>query len=96
MPTPGLDTFEECIEQLVDDTAALLPFIDQHLNTQMNLKVVDVGSGAGIPGILLTMMRPNWKVRIPLTSQKLLGIHCFTDSLYRSNKEEMQFYSRSD
>jgi len=66
MLVPGLDTFEECIEQLVDDTAALLPFIDQHLDPQMNLNVVDVGSGAGIPGIPLSIMRPNWKVQFKL------------------------------
>eukprot|EP00210_Caulerpa_lentillifera_P001969 g1889.t1 len=58
----GLNTFDECIEQIVDDTAALLPFVDKHLEPRETIKLVDVGSGAGIPGIPISIMRPDWKI----------------------------------
>ena len=58
----GLKQFEECVEQIVNDSAALIPLIDSHFDGRDILHVVDVGSGAGIPGIVFGILMPNWKV----------------------------------
>ena len=59
----GLKRFDDCVEQIVNDSAALIPLIDSHFEGRKDiLYVVDVGSGAGIPGIVFGILMPNWKV----------------------------------
>ncbi len=48
------------------DALAVLP----QLPTRANLAVLDVGSGGGIPGIPLAIMRPDWRVTLVDASRK--------------------------
>ncbi len=45
--------------QHIADCLAVLPALDAHLRTHPgNTRVLDVGSGGGLPGVLLALMRP--------------------------------------
>lgn len=45
----------------VEDSLALLPIIEAHASAAgSELKVIDVGSGGGLPGLLLAIARPQW------------------------------------
>jgi len=48
------------------DALAVLP----HLPTTAGLRVLDVGSGGGVPGIPLAIARPDWHVTMVDASQK--------------------------
>jgi 16S rRNA (guanine527-N7)-methyltransferase len=48
------------------DALAVLP----HLPDRAGLRVVDVGTGGGIPGILLAIARPDWRVTMIDAHQK--------------------------
>lgn len=43
------------------DCLAILPAIDRHVQ-QHPVRILDVGSGAGLPGVVLAAMRPDWSV----------------------------------
>lgn len=67
---------EEAFQMHVEDSLALLPTLDtvasqqaQNLNTDGRLEnedfsIIDVGSGGGLPGVIIAIARPNWKVVI--------------------------------
>uniref|UniRef100_A0A0D6R7T4 Ribosomal RNA small subunit methyltransferase G n=1 Tax=Araucaria cunninghamii TaxID=56994 RepID=A0A0D6R7T4_ARACU len=69
---------ERCamMERHVEDSLALLPVIEdaygKHCSAteSENLKVVDVGSGAGLPGVILAIARPDWQVTLIESLQK--------------------------
>ncbi|KAH9318147.1 hypothetical protein KI387_019916, partial [Taxus chinensis] len=69
---------ERCavMERHVEDSLALLPIIEnafsKHCSVIENakLKVVDVGSGAGLPGVILAIARPDWQVTLIESLQK--------------------------
>ncbi|AGF49447.1 16S rRNA (guanine(527)-N(7))-methyltransferase RsmG [Candidatus Kinetoplastidibacterium galati] len=42
------------------DSLSVIPLLDSLL--KKNITICDVGSGAGLPGIVLAIMRPNWRV----------------------------------
>lgn len=69
---------ERCavMERHVEDSLALLPIIENayknNFSTMENvkLKLVDVGSGAGLPGIILAIARPDWQITLIESLQK--------------------------
>jgi 16S rRNA (guanine527-N7)-methyltransferase len=47
----------------VEDSLALLPVIEAHAaptKGSETLRMIDVGSGGGLPGLLLAIARPEW------------------------------------
>ncbi len=59
---------KDMLQQHVLDSLAVLPHLDRWLATGEALphakavRVMDVGSGGGLPGIVLALMRPTWQV----------------------------------
>jgi 16S rRNA (guanine527-N7)-methyltransferase len=49
---------ERMITHHVLDALAVLP----HLPSRANLRLLDVGSGGGVPGLVLAIARPDWRV----------------------------------
>ncbi len=51
------------VQHLFDSLAVLDPLTDElYINTVKQPCLVDVGSGAGLPGVVLAIMRPEWQV----------------------------------
>jgi len=56
---------EQMLIQHVFDSLAVLPHVVDILykNTVENALIVDVGSGAGLPGVVMAIMQPGWSLR---------------------------------
>jgi 16S rRNA (guanine527-N7)-methyltransferase len=52
------------------DSLAVLPEISFALQTTASPKILDVGAGAGLPGLVLAIAQPNWQVTLIDTVQK--------------------------
>lgn len=65
---------EEAYIRHVDDSLALLPALDACVEATAaaaaGVTLIDVGSGAGIPGIILAVARPHWRVTLLDSLQK--------------------------
>ena len=44
------------------DSLAAWPALNRHLGPQENARILDVGSGAGLPGVVLAIAEPRWSV----------------------------------
>eukprot|EP00242_Pyramimonas_sp_CCMP2087_P004013 CAMPEP_0198214630 /NCGR_PEP_ID=MMETSP1445-20131203/42874_1 /TAXON_ID=36898 /ORGANISM="Pyramimonas sp., Strain CCMP2087" /LENGTH=238 /DNA_ID=CAMNT_0043889903 /DNA_START=468 /DNA_END=1184 /DNA_ORIENTATION=- len=61
---------QEAYTRHVGDSLALLPILDASVQTAIlkdpsqTPKIMDVGSGGGIPGIILAISRPEWQVTL--------------------------------
>lgn len=86
MYTAAADT-EAAFQMHVEDSLALLPALDavscEHAQSlgphdrdeHQDFRIIDVGSGGGLPGVIIAIARPNWKVlnvRLLLVSSSLL------------------------
>lgn len=54
---------EQMVTRHVLDCLAVLPAMDA-LDLPADLRLLDVGAGAGLPGLLLAMARPGWSVTV--------------------------------
>ncbi|XP_047310964.1 ribosomal RNA small subunit methyltransferase G [Impatiens glandulifera] len=58
----------EVMERHIDDSMAIIPpiqtYLSQYGTSFDDLKLVDVGSGAGLPGLVLAIACPGWKVTL--------------------------------
>ncbi|KDO69786.1 hypothetical protein CISIN_1g022962mg [Citrus sinensis] len=60
----------EVMERHIDDSLAIIPPIKNSYTSHCdsscnsNLKLVDVGTGAGLPGLVLAIACPDWKVTL--------------------------------
>jgi 16S rRNA (guanine527-N7)-methyltransferase len=52
---------QQMVHQHLLDCLAALPALDRHLRDGA-AHILDVGSGAGLPGVVWALMRPNWSV----------------------------------
>jgi 16S rRNA (guanine527-N7)-methyltransferase len=52
---------QQMVHQHLLDCLAALPAVDRHLRGR-EARILDVGSGAGLPGVMWALMRPNWAV----------------------------------
>jgi len=52
------------------DSLAVLPEISFALQSMAGPKILDVGAGAGLPGLVLAIAQPNWQVTLIDTVQK--------------------------
>ncbi|OVA14354.1 rRNA small subunit methyltransferase G [Macleaya cordata] len=60
---------DEVMKRHVEDSLAIIPPIQSsylsHCNSSCdNIKLVDVGSGAGLPGLIFAIARPGWNVTL--------------------------------
>jgi len=79
MNLTGAATVDEVLTRHVADSLALIPAIeraagldpsDPAASARTPLRVLDVGSGAGFPGMALAIARPRWEVTLLDTLQK--------------------------
>jgi 16S rRNA (guanine527-N7)-methyltransferase len=75
MNLTGAATIDEVLTRHVADSLALLPAIERALGPDVSaanakIRVMDVGSGAGFPGIAIAIARPAWEVTLLDTLQK--------------------------
>lgn len=61
---------QEVITHHLLDSLAIVPFLDVQLNNVPAPRVLDVGSGAGLPGLVIAICRPHWTVHTLDTVQK--------------------------
>ena len=57
----------QILERHVEDALTLLPVIEDAVGRDSEsaaLRLVDVGSGAGFPGMVLAIARPRWKITL--------------------------------
>ena len=52
---------QQMLSQHLLDCLAAVPALDRHLG-QRAARILDVGSGAGLPGVVWALMRPQWSV----------------------------------
>jgi 16S rRNA (guanine527-N7)-methyltransferase len=52
---------QQMVHQHLLDCLAALPPLDRHLQGR-DARILDVGSGAGLPGVVWALMRPHWSV----------------------------------
>lgn len=56
---------QQMVPQHLLDCLAVLPSLDSHLQRHLlgrQARILDVGSGAGLPGVVWALMRPAWSV----------------------------------
>ncbi|EFJ04589.1 hypothetical protein SELMODRAFT_138488 [Selaginella moellendorffii] len=88
---------KEVMERHIRDSLSLLPVIEKHCSlSDGSLKVVDIGSGAGLPGIIFGIARPSWKITLIESIQKkcdfledaVLAVSLQNVSVVRARAEE--------
>lgn len=58
----ALDTPAALLTHHLLDCLAILPVLDRWLGSRPAARVLDVGSGGGLPGVVLAIARPGWSV----------------------------------
>ena len=67
-PCAAIRDRDQAIERHIHDSLALLPVVDQLVSDQdkHSVRVIDVGTGGGFPGVVLAIARPEWQVLISI------------------------------
>lgn len=53
---------KQALERHINDSLAILPALDACVEQGQPAKVIDIGSGAGLPGLIIATVRPLWHV----------------------------------
>ena len=53
---------QRMVHQHLLDSLAALPSLDRRLQGRDDARILDVGSGAGLPGVVWALMRPGWSI----------------------------------
>lgn len=78
----------QMLVQHIFDSLAIIPSIDKILykKTVNNARIVDVGSGAGLPGVVLAICRTHWQVQcIDAVEKKMAFVRQMAGVLNLSN-----------
>ena len=53
------------MERHVADSLSLLPVMERYMQPESDERpsLIDIGSGAGLPGFILAIARPHWQVK---------------------------------
>ena len=52
----------QAIERHINDSLAILPALDACVEHTKDVRLIDIGSGAGLPGLVIATARPLWHV----------------------------------
>ncbi len=76
---------DEAVQKHINDSLALLPPIDTVAAglPDQNLRIIDVGSGAGFPGVIIAITRPEWQVRHCMLLSSLMVPRLLTNRLLK-------------
>ena len=55
---------DEMVSAHLLDSLAIIGLVDQWLNHKPHAKILDVGTGGGLPGVVLAIMRPDWSLTL--------------------------------
>lgn len=58
----ALKTDEQILIYHILDSLAVVPSLRECFSEKTNLRAIDVGSGGGLPGVVLAIMNPTWQI----------------------------------
>jgi 16S rRNA (guanine527-N7)-methyltransferase len=80
------DSRQMLVQHLFDSLAVVRPLTDALQALDARAKVYDVGSGGGLPGIVLAIMQPHWQVHcIDAVEKKVAFVRQMRGALSLSN-----------
>jgi 16S rRNA (guanine527-N7)-methyltransferase len=53
---------DQAITHHILDAASIIPFIDSNLQSNLSLKIIDIGTGCGVPGVIFKILKPSYEV----------------------------------
>jgi 16S rRNA G527 N7-methylase RsmG len=88
--------YAQILERHVEDALALVPILQSALgpdSERATIKLVDVGSGAGFPGMVLAIARPSWKVTLVDSMNKVrVSSSSMRHHLFNHGVTQSQFF----
>ncbi|TEA70038.1 16S rRNA (guanine(527)-N(7))-methyltransferase RsmG [Allopusillimonas ginsengisoli] len=79
---------DQMLVQHIFDSLSIVKPISEELykNTVNNPKIMDIGSGAGLPGVVLAIMRPEWQIEcVDAVQKKMAFVRQMSGSLKLPN-----------
>jgi 16S rRNA (guanine527-N7)-methyltransferase len=74
-------SYEDTITHNFLDTAAIIPIIKQSVNDLTKLNLLDIGSGCGVPGIVLKILLP--EINLVMVDSLLKRVKFLNDTLHK-------------